>query len=71
MWTFWTCCQTTHTQRHQFLEKSSKSGLIEVWHNNNLYLSTITIENEKPLPNKYWFANKKYKDDATKSVILS
>jgi hypothetical protein len=50
--------------------KPSKSGLIGVWHKDNLYLGTSTIGNEKPSPNEYWFANEKYKDDVTKTVIL-
>jgi hypothetical protein len=49
---------------------SCKSGLIGVWHKNNLYPGTSTIENEKPPPNKYWFTNEKYKDEATKLVVL-
>jgi hypothetical protein len=40
--------------------KPSKSGLIEVWHKDNLYLGTNTIRNGKPSPNKYWFTNEKY-----------
>jgi len=52
------------------LGKSSKWGLIGVWHKDNLYLGTNTIGNEKPPPNEYWFANEKYKDDATKPVVL-
>jgi len=47
--------------------KPSKSGLIEVWHKDNLYLGTSTIENEKPPPNE---SNESYKDDATKPVVL-
>jgi hypothetical protein len=50
--------------------KPSKSGLIGVWHKDNLYLGTSTIGNEKPPPNKNWFANEKYKDDAMKTVVL-
>jgi hypothetical protein len=61
--------QPTHKDI-KFLEKPSKSGLIGVWHKDNLYLGTNIIENEKPLPNKYWFTNGKYKNDATKLVIL-
>jgi len=49
--------------------KPCKSSLIVVWHKDNLYLGTNTIRNGNP-PNKYWFANKKYKDDATKTVVL-
>ena len=41
-------------------EKPSKSGLIVVWHKDNLYLGTSTIGNGKPLPNEYWFANEMY-----------
>jgi hypothetical protein len=33
--------------------KPSKSSLIGVSHKDNLYLSTTTIENRKPPPNKY------------------
>jgi hypothetical protein len=50
--------------------KPSKSGLIVVWHKDNLYLGTSTIENENPPPNEYWFANEKYKNVATKMVVL-
>jgi hypothetical protein len=50
----------THTQRHQFPEKPSKSGLIGVWHKDNFYLGTSTIGNGKPPPNEYWFTNEKY-----------
>jgi hypothetical protein len=50
--------------------KPSKSGLIGEWHKDNLYLGTSTIGNEKPPPNEYWFANERYKDDATKPVVL-
>ena len=39
---------TTHTQRHQIPEKPIKSGLIEVWHKDNLYLRTNTIRNGNP-----------------------
>jgi hypothetical protein len=31
---------------------------------------TSTIKNRKPLPDEYWFAKEKYKDDATKPVVL-
>ena len=41
-------------------EKPSKSGLIGVWHKDNLYLGTNTIGNGKSPPNEYWFANEKY-----------
>jgi len=51
-------------------EKPSKSGLIGVWHQDHLYLGTNTIANGKPPPNKYLFVNEKYKDDATKLVVL-
>jgi hypothetical protein len=44
--------------------KSSKLDLIGVW-----YKDISTIGNE-PLSNKYWFANKKYKNDPTKSVVF-
>ena len=50
--------------------KLNKSCLIGVWHKGNLYLGTNTIGNRKPPPNEYWFANEKYKDDATKLVVL-
>jgi hypothetical protein len=40
----------------------SKSGLIGVWHKDNLYLGTNTVGNGKHPPNKYWFVNEKYKD---------
>ena len=50
--------------------KPSKSGLIGMWHKDNLYPGTITIGNGKPPPNEYWFANERYKDDATKPVVL-
>jgi len=63
----WSC--NPHTKTPIF-DKSSKSGLIGVWHKDNLYLGTNTIENRKPPRNEYWFANKKYKDDATKLVVL-
>jgi hypothetical protein len=51
-------------------EKPTKSGLIGVWHKDNLYLGTNSIGNREPPSNKYWFANEKYKDDATKPVVL-
>jgi hypothetical protein len=50
--------------------KPSKSSLIGVWHKNNLYLGTSTIGNGKPPPNEYWFVNEKYKDEATKPVVI-
>jgi hypothetical protein len=40
--------------------KPIKSGFLGVWHKDNLYLGTSTIENDKPPPNEYWFANEKY-----------
>jgi hypothetical protein len=46
MWTFWTRSQATHTQRPQIPKKPSKSCLIGVWHKDNLYLGTNTIEME-------------------------
>jgi hypothetical protein len=49
-------------------EKSSKSYSIGVWYRDNSYLGTNIIEINPP--NKYWFVNEKYKDDATKSVVL-
>jgi hypothetical protein len=52
-------------------EKQSKSGLVGVWHKNNLYLGTNTTGNGKPSPKEYWFANEKYKDDATKRLTLT
>jgi hypothetical protein len=36
------------TQRHQIPGKSSKSGMIGVWHKYNLYLGTDSIENRNP-----------------------
>jgi hypothetical protein len=50
--------------------KPSKSSLIGVWHKDNLYLGTSTIGNGKPPPNEYWFVNEKYKDEATKPVVI-
>jgi hypothetical protein len=50
MWTSWSRGLATHTQRHQFPKRPSKSGLIGVWHKNILYLGTSTIENEDPHP---------------------
>ena len=66
----WTHGQATNMQIHQFPEKPSKLGLIGVWYKYNLYLGTSIIGNKKPLPNKYWFVNEKYKDGATKLVVL-
>jgi hypothetical protein len=48
------------------LGKPSKSHLIGAWHKYNSYLDTSTIENghwfvKSNRPNKYWFANEKYK----------
>jgi hypothetical protein len=43
--------------------------LIGVSYKDNLYLGTNTIENGNPHPMN-WFANEKYKDDATKSVVV-
>jgi hypothetical protein len=37
--------------------KPSKSGLIGVWHKDNLYPGTTTIGNRKPPPNEFWFTN--------------
>jgi hypothetical protein len=48
--TSWSHGHTTHTQT-PIPRKPSKSGLIAVWHKNNLYLSTITKGNRKPPPN--------------------
>jgi len=70
MRTSWSRGHATHAQRHQFPEKPSKSGLIGVWHKDNLYQVTSIIGNGKPPPNEYWFANEKYKDDATKTVVI-
>jgi hypothetical protein len=50
MRTLWSHGHTTHTQRHQFLKKPSKSSLIRVWHKDNLYLGTSTIGNGDPHP---------------------
>jgi len=55
------------TRKDTNSQKATKSGLVGVWHKDNFYLSTSTTGNENP-PNEYWFANEKYKDDATKSV---
>jgi hypothetical protein len=46
--TSWSYGQATHTQRHQIPRKPSKSGLIGVWHKDNLYLGTNTIGNGNP-----------------------
>jgi hypothetical protein len=62
-------CSNSHAKT-SIPGKPSKSGLIGVWHKDNLYLGTNTIGNGKPPPNEYWFANEKYKDDATKTVVL-
>jgi hypothetical protein len=43
--TSWSHCHATHTQRHQFSEKPSKSGVIGVWHKDNLYLGINTDAN--------------------------
>jgi hypothetical protein len=64
------CEPRDHVTHTPIPGKPCKSGLIGVWHKNNLYLRTSTIENKKSLPNEYWFANEKYKDDATKPVVL-
>jgi len=50
MWTSWSRGDATHTQRHQFPGKPSKSGLIGVWHKDNLYLGTTTIGNRNRYP---------------------
>jgi hypothetical protein len=50
MRTSWSRGYATHTQRHQIPGKPSKSSLIEVWYNDNLYLGTNTIENKNPHP---------------------
>jgi hypothetical protein len=50
-------------------ENPSKSDFIRLWHKDNSYLDTSTIRN-KPSPNEYWFANEKYKDDATKLIVF-
>jgi hypothetical protein len=61
---------TQPTHKDTILGKPSKSSLIRVWHKDSLYLDTNTIRNGKTPPNKYWFANEKYKDDTMKSVVL-
>jgi hypothetical protein len=48
--------------------KPSKSGLIGVWHKDNLHLG-MHYWKQRPPPNEYWFANEKYKDDATTFFI--
>ena len=45
MRTSWSHGHTTYTQRHQIPEKPSKSGLIRMWHKDNLYLDTNIIRN--------------------------
>jgi hypothetical protein len=37
-------------EKTSILGKPGKSGLIEVWNKDNLYLGTNTIENENPNP---------------------
>jgi hypothetical protein len=39
----WLRGHATHIQRHQIHLKPSKSGLIGVWHKDNLYLGINTI----------------------------
>jgi hypothetical protein len=46
----WLRGHATHIQRHQILEKPSKSGLIRVWFKDNLYLGTSSIGNRNPHP---------------------
>ena len=46
MWTSWA---RGHTKT-SIPEKSSKLGLIGMWHKDNLYLDTSTIGNENPHP---------------------
>jgi hypothetical protein len=48
MRTLWSRGHATLMQRHQFPGKPSKSGLIRVWHKDNLYLGTNTIRNGNP-----------------------
>jgi hypothetical protein len=67
MWTLW--IRNSHAKT-PIPGKPSKSGLIGVWHKDNLYPGTNTIGNGKPSLNEYWFANEKYKDDAMKPVVL-
>ena len=43
--------------------------MIGVWHKDNLYLGTSTIGNGNPHPTNIG-ANEKYKDDATKLVVI-
>ena len=68
MWTSWSRGQTTHNEDDTTLKKANKSGLIGI-----IQWKTITRHqhywNKKSLPNKYQFTNKKYKKDATRSVI--
>ena len=46
----WSRGHATHMQRHPIPGKPSKSGLIGVWHKDNLYLGTSTIGNRNPHP---------------------
>jgi sarcosine oxidase delta subunit len=48
MRTSWSRGHATHTSKTSIPGKPSKSGLIEVWHKDNLYLDTTTIGNGKP-----------------------
>jgi hypothetical protein len=50
-------------------EKPSKSGFIGICHNENLSQDTSTIGIKKPPPNEYQFANEKYIENATRSII--
>jgi len=46
MWTLW----LRDHAKTPILGKQSKSGLIGVWHKDNLYLGTNTIRNGNPYP---------------------
>jgi len=50
MRTSWSRGHATRMQRHQIPKMPSKSGLIGVWHKDNLYLNTNTIGNGNPHP---------------------
>jgi hypothetical protein len=63
MRTSWLHGHATHTQRHQFPGKPSKSGLKAVWHKDNLYLSTNTIWNENSYPTNI--------DSGTRSIKMT
>jgi hypothetical protein len=70
MQTSWSYGPSNPRAKTPILGKPSKSVFIGVWHKDNSYLDTSTIGN-KPPTKKYWFVNKKYKDNATKSVFPS